>query len=131
MTAISYTETRPVIQQIGLDLDATITVGGALLTDVASGATIEATAMGAELARECAAWFRERGYALLWLHDRHAAGDDGYVIDGPRRHAAIDVWLSRSSCTMRATPQVPEFTHNPLRLTILDEAAAHGQDRLT
>ena len=120
-TGRSYTETRPVIDQIGLDLDATITVGGALITDVASGATLESAAIEADLARQCAAWFRERGYALLWLHDRHAAGDDGFVIDGPRRHAAIDIWLSRSSCTMRASPGVPEFSHNPLRLTILDE----------
>jgi hydroxymethylpyrimidine pyrophosphatase-like HAD family hydrolase len=140
-TGRSYTETRPVIQQIGLDLDATITVGGALITDVASGATLEATPMEPQLARECAAWFQSRGYALLWLHDRHAAGDDGFAIDGPRRHAAIDLWLMKSGCSMRAAAGIPAFDHNPLRLTILDddaelrrmsaELAAEFDERLT
>lgn len=122
-TGRSYTETRPIIQKIGLDLDATITVGGALITDVASGATLEATSMDAALARECAAWFQSRGYALLWLHDQHAAGDDGFAIDGPRRHAAIDLWLAKSGCAMRAAVGIPAFKHNPLRLTILDDDA--------
>src|SRR5215510_2332090 len=95
-TGRSYTETRATIREIGLDLDATVTVGGALLTNVADGRTIERVPIHRTLAGEVAGWFRERSYAILWLHDADEAGFDGFAIDGPRRHAAIDRWLKLS-----------------------------------
>lgn len=119
-TGRSYVETRPVIDDIGLDLDATVTVGGALITDVQSGATIEAAGIEPPLARRVGEWFRERSYAILWLHDRNAAGFDGFAIDGRRRHKAIDVWLARSGCEMRSIAELPQIEHAPLRITILD-----------
>lgn len=120
-TGRSYTETRGTIGEIGLDLDATVTVGGALLTSVAEGRTIERIAIAPTVAREAAAWFRSQNYAILWLHDALDAGFDGYAIDGPRRHAAIDRWLTLSPCVMRKVPEMPDFQPSPLRLTILDE----------
>ncbi|GMU81234.1 MAG: HAD family hydrolase [Phycisphaerales bacterium] len=121
-TGRSYTETRPVIDQIGLDLDATVTVGGALITDVARNRTIEAHGIEQEVAAEALDWFRARGYAVLWLHDAAAAGFDGYTIAGPRRHPAIDRWLALTPCRMREIDSPPGFDHAPLRLTVIDEA---------
>ena len=40
-TGRSFPETRPVLDEIGLDLDATVTVFGAVLTDVRTGRTLE------------------------------------------------------------------------------------------
>lgn len=122
-TGRSFTETRPVLSQIGLDLDATITVGGALLSDARTGQTLEATAMSTDLARRVAGWLRGAGYALLWLHDVHSAGDDGFAIDGPRRHPAVDVWLTRSPCRMRALPEIPAEFPPALRISVVDEDA--------
>lgn len=122
-TGRSYTETRPIIEQIGLDLDATVTVGGALLTDVATNTTIESHGIAQPVATAALDWFRERGYAVLWLHDTAQAGFDGYAIAGPRRHPAIDRWLSLTRCVMREIDRPPGFEHPPLRLTIIDEAA--------
>ena len=39
-TGRSFTETRPILDEIGLDLDASVTAGGAILTDVATSKTI-------------------------------------------------------------------------------------------
>ncbi|MBI5863132.1 MAG: HAD family hydrolase [Planctomycetes bacterium] len=123
-TGRSFTETRPVIDQIGLDLDATVTVGGALITDVASGATLEAAPIPRSLAEEAVSWFQTRGFAVLWLHDRFVAGDDGFAIDGRRRHRAFDVWLSRSGCLMQSCTKMPNARHEPLRVTIVEDEPA-------
>lgn len=122
-TGRSYTETRGVIDQIGLDLDATVTVGGALITDVATGRTIERVAIPADVARAASLWFAERGYCVLWLLDAHESGFDGYVVAGARRHAAIDLWLSKSPVSMRECVGLPDCGILPLRLTIIDETA--------
>lgn len=123
-TGRSFTETKRVIEDIGLDLDATVTVGGALITDVATGRTLERVAIPAEVARAASQWFQERGYPVLWLLDAHEAGFDGYVMSGARRHAAIDRWLEMAPVRMRACEQLPDFSVLPLRLTIIDETAA-------
>lgn len=123
-TGRSFVETRSTLESIGLDLDAAITAGGALITDVASGNTLESQPIEAALAREAAEWLSDGRYAVLWLHDRNTAGDDGYVLDGPRRHAAIDYWLSRSGCVMRPLTDWAAIRHGPLRITILDDDAA-------
>lgn len=120
-TGRSYTETRPVIDDIGLDLDAAITVGGALLTDVRSGATLSATHMSAPLAAETLEWFRQRDHTVLWLTDRVAAGFDGWVVTGRIRHAAIDRWLEKSPIEMRQRDDMPGADHPALRVTIIDE----------
>lgn len=123
-TGRSYVETRATLESIGLDLDAAITAGGALITDVATGHTIEAQPIEVALARQAAVWLSGGQYAVLWLHDRHTAGDDGFVLDGPRRHSAIDYWLSRSGCVMQPLTDWARVRQGPLRITILDEDVA-------
>lgn len=123
-TGRSFVETRPILDQIGLDLDAAITAGGALISDVATGGTLDAVAIDPSLARTAAEWLGAGLYTVLWLHDRFSAGDDGLVIDGPRRHSAIDYWLNRSGCVMQRLTDWSAIRHPPLRITILDEDAA-------
>lgn len=120
-TGRSYTETRPTLAAISLDLDATVTVGGALLSSASDGRTLERVPIAPPLAVEVGQWFRDRGYASLWLHDADQTGFDGYAVDGPRRHPAIDRWLDRAPCVMRRTDAIPPDA--PLRITILDEDA--------
>lgn len=122
-TGRSFTETRPVLAQIGLDLDATVTVGGALISDAATGATLECTPFEPEIAARVLDWFIERRYVSLWLHDGCAAGFDGYVIDGAIRHAAVDLWLAMSGCRMEAVAR-PPAGRAPLRIAIVDDSDA-------
>lgn len=123
-TGRSFTETRPIIQQIGLDLDASITVGGAIVTDLVRNRTIERATIPRPLAHEVVDWLKDLGYPVLWLLDADEAGFDGYVIDGPRRHAAVDRWLSMAPVRMRPARLAPDDGRLPVRLTIVDETAA-------
>lgn len=123
-TGRAFTETRPVIADIGLDLDATVTVFGALVTDVATGRTLARRAIDLSLARAATAWFQERDYAVLWLADADAAGFDGYVLDGPRRHPAVDRWMAKSSCVVREVRALPADAPPPVRLSVIDDEAA-------
>lgn len=120
-TGRSLTETRGVLDQIGLDLDASVTAGGAIVTDLATGRTIERTAFAPELALEATAWLRQRGHTVLWLLDADEAGFDGYVVAGRQRHPAIDQWLAKSPVRMRPADDAPAATPAPVRVTIIDE----------
>lgn len=120
-TGRSFTETRPILDEIGLDLDATVTIGGALLTDVATGRTIDRTPIALKVARESTEWFWQRGYLVMWFYDASEAGFDGYLIDGPRRHAAIDRWLENTPCRMREIGALPDDGRAPLRVTVVDD----------
>jgi Cof subfamily protein (haloacid dehalogenase superfamily) len=123
-TGRSYTETRPILNEIDLDLDATVTVGGALLTEVATGRTIDATAIHLAVALESTQWFLERGYTVVWLRDASTAGFDGYLIEAARRHPVIDRWFAMTPCRMRELTTLPSDGEAPLRVTIVDEIEA-------
>jgi len=120
-TGRSFPETRPVLEQIGLDLDAAVTVFGALLTDVRTGQTLERRPMRLPVAYQLTDWFRARGFAVLWLNDGREAGVDGYVIDGPRRHPAVDRWVERTPCCVRCVDDLRGPVPAPLRISIIDE----------
>ena len=123
-TGRAFTETRPVLDQIGLDLDAAVTVFGALVTEVESGRTLYRTALPLDMARAVTDWFQRDGYTVLWLTDTDEVGFDGYVLAGPNRHAAVDTWLSLSPCEVREVPRIPADAAAPVRLSIIDEAGA-------
>jgi hydroxymethylpyrimidine pyrophosphatase-like HAD family hydrolase len=120
-TGRSFPETRPILDEIGLDLDATVTVFGAVLTDVRTGRTLERLAFELPLAYRLTDWFRQRGYAVLWLNDADEAGFDGYVIDGPRRHPAVDRWVQYTPCRVLCVENIAGDVYPPVRISIIDE----------
>jgi len=122
-TGRSFTETRAILDEIGLDLDATVTVGGALLSEAASGRTLERTPIAPAIARESASWFGRLGYPVIWLYDASEAGFDGYLIAGPRRHRALARWLDTTPCQVRPIGELPDDGRAPLRLTVVDDTA--------
>ncbi len=122
-TGRSFTETRPILEAIGLDLDATVTVTGALVTDLPTGRTWERTPLSLPLAHEVTGWFQQRGYTVLWLLDCDEVGFDGYAIAGPRRHAAVDRWLAQAPVNVRCIDRTPTDSPAPLRVTIVDETS--------
>ncbi len=122
-TGRCFTETLDVINDIGLDLDAAVTSGGAVVTDIRTRRTLERSAIPLAAAQAAAAWLAARGLAYLWMYDAEQAGFDGFAIDGPRRHAAFDRWLSRTPCRMRAATAAPHDGCEPVRLSIVDESS--------
>lgn len=120
-TGRSFTETRAVLGQIGLDLDATVTVFGALVTDAATGQTLDRTPIPLPAAFAATEWFGQQGFPVLWLTDPNEAGTDGYVLAGPRRHPAVDVWIERSACVVENVDRLPTGCAAPLRISIIEE----------
>jgi Cof subfamily protein (haloacid dehalogenase superfamily) len=122
-TGRAFTETRPVLAELGLDLDAAVTVFGALVTDIRSGRTLHRTALPQDVGRAATAWFRAAGYPVLWLTDPDLCGADGYMLSGPRRHPAVDRWLQRSPCVIANVDELPSDCAAPVRLSIIDDSA--------
>ena len=120
-TGRSFTETRPILNEIGLDLDATVTVGGALLSEAATGRTLALKTIPLNIARDAADWLLSRDYAVMWLRDAFSAGFDGYIINHARLHPAIQRWFEMTPCDMRRLSNVPDDDEKPLRITVVDD----------
>jgi hydroxymethylpyrimidine pyrophosphatase-like HAD family hydrolase len=120
-TGRSLPETRPVLDQIGLDLDAVITCSGALVSDARTSATMFRTAFEPAAAVDVSHWMLEEGLTPLWLVDRTEAEIDGYVIAGSRRHPGVDRWLAKTPCRIRAADGLPETPHRPMRIAVIDD----------
>ncbi|MBN2447098.1 MAG: HAD family hydrolase [Phycisphaerae bacterium] len=120
-TGRAYPETTPTIADIGLDLDAAVTVFGAVVTDIPTNRTIEYTPFDLDTARALTAWLQERRYAVLWLFDPDEHGVEGFAIDGPHRHPAVDGYLTQSPCVLRAVDTLPATAPPPVRISIVDE----------
>lgn len=120
-TGRSFTETRPVLTDLGLDLDAAVSVFGAIITEVATGRTLHRAPIPLPVAREATDWFQRNGYPVFWLTDADEVGFDGYLIDGPRRHAAVDRWLALSPCRVEQVDVPPIDAAAPVRLSIIDD----------
>ncbi len=123
-TGRSYPETRPILDQIGLELDAVITAGGALVTQVATGKTLASATIDTQIARKATSWFAARGYCILWLHDGASCNSDGFVMDHGPRHPALQAWLLRTHCRIQPCADPFAGGWSPLRLTIIDEMSA-------
>jgi Cof subfamily protein (haloacid dehalogenase superfamily) len=123
-TGRSYTETRPIVAEIGLDLDAAVSVFGALVSEVRTGRTLLRTPFEPAVARAATAWFQGHGYPVLWLLDPEQVGFDGYLFPGPRRHAALDRWLDLTPCRIREETGPPEEHGDVVRVTVVDDPAS-------
>lgn len=120
-TGRSYPEIRGVLDHLGLELDATIAVSGALVCEAATGRTLSAAPFDPMIARRLYAWLRELGYAVLWLTNRDQCGHDGYALAGPRMHAGHANWLARTPCTVRQVDDLPPDAAPALRLSVIDD----------
>lgn len=120
-TGRSYPEIREILDHIGLDFDATITVSGAQVNDARTGRTLHSEPIDATVAARLHSWLREIGYAVLWLTDRDECGHDGYALSGPRMHAGHVNWLAKTPCVVNAVDEVPADAAAALRLSVIDE----------
>ncbi|MFH1749144.1 MAG: Cof-type HAD-IIB family hydrolase [Planctomycetota bacterium] len=120
-TGRSYPETCPILTKIGLDLDATVTAFGALLTDNRDGRTLERFVVPLDVSHQLTEWFLTRGFCVLWLNDREQTGLDGYIISGSRQHPAVDRWLAQTPCQIERVPRLTDDFLPPIRISIIDE----------
>ncbi|MBK8915271.1 MAG: HAD family phosphatase [Phycisphaerales bacterium] len=120
-TGRAYAETRPVLRELGLDLDAAVTVFGALVTDVRTERPLAAAPMDADTGRAVADVFLSHGFPPVWLSDG-ADGIDGFEFDAPRRHPGYALWRSWSACRIESRPTpLPADLPPALRISIIGE----------
>lgn len=122
-TGRTFTETRPILDELGLDLDAAVCTFGATVNDARSGATWQRAALPGETAAQAAAWLARRGYSVLWMTDPNQAGHDGFLLPGARRHPGYDRWLERTPCRVRAVAAIEACDRPALRLSVIDDDA--------
>lgn len=119
-TGRNHTEASPVLEQIGLDLNAGVFAFGALVIDLAAQKVLHRTAMPAETAEGLIRWFLDQGHHVLVLYDRSQAGCDYVLVEGGQDAEAYERWLavspSRAERLGRWTPR----DCLPLRVGIIE-----------
>jgi Cof subfamily protein (haloacid dehalogenase superfamily) len=127
-TGRSYTETRPVIDEIGLDLDVAVCVFGAVVSEARTGRTIHRWPIPRRATLRLLEFFSSRGHPVLVLHDVTQAATDYYLVTGRRsmNMEAYDRWLGLAPTLTRRVEQWPEEAPDPLRIGIIVDPTAVG-----
>jgi Cof subfamily protein (haloacid dehalogenase superfamily) len=119
-TGRCYKETRRVIEEIGLDLDVTVTVFGAIVSEAGSGRTIHAAPIPPEPLDRCCRFLARQGLSFVLLHDGTAADTDYTVIRGERWHPGYDRWKEMVSCTFREAGHWDDARETVYRVTFIE-----------
>ena len=120
-TGRSLPETRQVIDDIGLDLDAGIFVFGAIITDLRRMTTVERTTIPAGLTDQLVAYFQDRGYPVLLLYDESVAGFDCLLVAGEWNLPAYERWLKLSPARIERVQTWRPLPYEPVRVGVIDD----------
>jgi Cof subfamily protein (haloacid dehalogenase superfamily) len=122
-TGRNYTESRSVLDLVGHD-DAAVFVGGAIVIDTQTHATLHRTLMSPNLAREVSQFFESHGQAVLALQDTAHAGVD-YLITGKfKPNAATSKWIELTRATVQFPESLGDHPHDhTIRLGIVAPAS--------
>ncbi len=120
-TGRCYTETRPVIEDIGLDLDVAICVFGAMMSDARTGRTLRRWPIPRKTVLRLLDFFTARGYPVLMLQDPTLAGVDYYQLAGSRNAKAYEQWLELVPTTTRHVTRWLDDAPEPLRIGVIED----------
>lgn len=119
-TGRSFTEARPVLDSIGLDLDVAILTCGAIVSDPRTARTLHASPLHADTLERIASFFADRDFSFLLTHDVSTAGFDYSVIRRARWGPAYDRWFEMVPCDIREVPDWRGLPQRTYRLTLLE-----------
>lgn len=119
-TGRSFTETQPVIEQIGLDMDAAICAFGAIVTDARTGRTMHRTPLPRPTAMRLLRFFGEAGRPALVLFDADRTGIDYFLVNGRHNIRAYERWLEVSPTRTRRGDALPDDLPDPLRVSVIE-----------
>lgn len=120
-TGRAFPEIERVIDDIGLDLDAAVTVFGAVVTDVPTKQTLYSSAFDHTTAVELTSFFTERGYTCVYLSGGPQAGSTGYIVLGEKHHFAVDAYLIKTTVEFEKVDALPADAPDALRISIIDD----------
>ncbi|MDX2200659.1 MAG: HAD family hydrolase [Phycisphaerae bacterium] len=124
-TGRPFPEARPILEAIGLDLDAVVSCSGALISRPQTGETIRRTEFEPTALVAIRGWLSDRQLVPIWIVDDPDQQHDGFVVSGGRRHSALESWLRRTPCRIRPVDEWPS-SPTPIRLAVIDEPPVLG-----
>jgi len=122
-TGRSLIEARPVVEQIGLDLDAGVFVFGAVVADPCSGEVLFRNPMSPDLADRLIRFLGQQGHCVLVLYDRSQNGCDYLLVDGRHNRDAYERWLAITPAGAERTASWQPRGCSPLRVGIIERPA--------
>jgi len=126
-TGRSLTETREVLEALDLDLDAGVFVFGAMVSELKTRRTLYRSPIAPGLARRVVAFFHQRDYPVLCLHDADQAGFDYLVVRGRRNAEACERWLSMTRTRVERCGEWRGGPNDPLRFSVIEGPEASRQ----
>lgn len=126
-TGRSLSETRRVIDGLGLDSDIGIFVFGAIVSRLPDGQTLHRTAIDDALAREILAFFHERGFPILTAFDGDGDWAEFVLLRGGRYEEAINHWCSQTPTPVMEITAVDDLPTAPVRIGVLEDGEKASQ----
>ena len=118
-TGRALNETRAVIEQIGLDLDAGVFVFGAIVSRLPEGRTLVRTTLSEPLATRLVRSFQAQDYPVLALYDPTTAGIDYRFVDGERNRDWCERWLEMARARVERIDDWEPIDSEPVRLGVI------------
>jgi 5-amino-6-(5-phospho-D-ribitylamino)uracil phosphatase len=119
-TGRSTVEAQPVVEQIGLDLNAGVFVFGALVNDLVSGQVLFRNAMSPDLAERLITHLSQGRRHVLILYDRAENGCDYVLLEGDDNRDAYERWLTITPARTERISQWQPRACTPLRVGIIE-----------
>lgn len=119
-TGRNLVEAQPVIEQIGLDLNAGVFVFGAVVADLASRSILHRNPLSASTADRLVRYFTGTGHHVLVLYERSEAGCDYLLVEGGRNGDAYEKWLAITPSRAERTAVWQPRPCAPLRVGIIE-----------
>lgn len=119
-TGRCYTETRSIIEQIGLHLDHLVLACGAIVAEARSGRTLYCQPLIDRMATDICRFFLDREQSSCVLHDRFSAGFDYSLVRGRQYHPGFDRWFASVPVEVREAASPDTWPAPPVRVTIID-----------
>ncbi|UCD28267.1 MAG: HAD family hydrolase [Planctomycetota bacterium] len=120
-TGRSLTETRAVIDQLGLDSDLGIFVFGAIVSELPAGKTLYRTGIDDSLTERLITYFRSHGHAILVLYDASEAGFDYHLVRGERFTEACEQWLELAPTQAEEIDEWLPGQYEPIRIGVIED----------
>jgi 5-amino-6-(5-phospho-D-ribitylamino)uracil phosphatase len=139
-TGRNWTESRSVIEAVGHH-DWAVFVGGAMVVDTKSGATVHRTLVESKLAAELCAFIESRGHAALALQDTAVADADYLATADAPLNASTERWILATGAVMRRVDRLGGHEHphtvrvgivaqTDVAMTVLDQLVAEFGKRI-
>lgn len=122
-TGRTLSETRAVIEAIGLDSDVGVFVFGAVVSALPSGRTLHRTPIAEPVAVRIVEHLRLRGYPVLVVYDAAEAGRDYDLVRGERNVEAYQRWVEFAPSRWEEVDEWQPKGHGVMRVTIIEEPA--------